>query len=97
MKKRPERETKLLLVPKIENQERIILTISSQDARISASLAAPLESIALKEMFSAQSSRACRTGPWDRPGKTRRRVMVIGLDCAAPDWSSIAGLMICQT
>jgi hypothetical protein len=40
MKKRPEREAKLLLVAKIENQERIILRISSQDARICASAAA---------------------------------------------------------
>jgi hypothetical protein len=40
MKKRPEREAKLLLVTKIENKERIVLRISSHDARIYASAAA---------------------------------------------------------
>ena len=40
MKKRPEREAKLLLVTKIENKERIVLRISSHDACIYASAAA---------------------------------------------------------
>jgi len=40
MKNWPERKAKLALVTKIENQERIILRISSQDARIYASAAA---------------------------------------------------------
>ena len=40
MKNWPEREAKLLLATKIENQERIILRILSEDARICASAAA---------------------------------------------------------
>jgi len=40
MKNWPERKAKLALVTKIENQERIILRISSQDARIYAAAAA---------------------------------------------------------
>jgi hypothetical protein len=39
MKNWPEREAKLLLVTKIENQERIILRLSSEDARICAAAA----------------------------------------------------------
>jgi hypothetical protein len=40
MKNWPEREAKLLLGAKIENQERIMLRFSSENARICASLAA---------------------------------------------------------
>jgi len=40
MKNWPEREAKLVLVTEIENQKRIILRISSQDARIYAPAAA---------------------------------------------------------
>lgn len=40
MKNWPEREGKLLLGTKIENQERMILRLSSEDARICASVAA---------------------------------------------------------
>ena len=44
------------------------------------------ESIMLKEMFSGQSSRDVQGRILGiGPEKARRRVMVIGLDCAAPE------------
>jgi hypothetical protein len=39
MEKWPERDAKLVLITKIENEERIILRVSSQDAGIYASAA----------------------------------------------------------
>jgi len=40
MEKWPERDAKLVLITKIENEERIILRVSSQDARFYVSAAA---------------------------------------------------------
>jgi hypothetical protein len=67
----PEREAKLLLVTKIENQERIIfenLVAGRKHLRAGGSHA--LESIHWKKRFQINPRAMCGTGPW-RPARKK--------------------------
>ena len=71
MKKRPEREAKVLLVTKIENQERIDFeNLIAGRAHLCVGGSDAFESTMLKEIFSAQSSRDVRNGASGPPGKS---------------------------